>query len=319
MSVTSHLSDNSDLSILDRQSQHSTTILFAHPSSTKSPTRLISLSFGTSTWTRPTVSRRLTDVCCRCTVAGETKYYIRNIKNTFVVGQTYPVQAVPGPHSRQNTNLTKLRLQSIAFRLLNKNSNSRLKVNQLTKYFPDQNDLQMRQRLKVSRLVMHSVIFVLICTTSQDFMEFNRKEPDQGYWTVKKTFNVPDEAELMKQATPELVCLTESMQVGSRHLQDAGYGQVEEGGAGDDDSKLDIEQQLAPWITTKNFINATSNKAMLKLFGEGDPTGRGEAFSFLRVSMKDIFLRDGELMSARLGRSLPLYICCGISLMYCHL
>jgi hypothetical protein len=135
-------------------------------------------------------------------------------------------------------------------------------------------------------------------------MEFNRKEPNQGYWTLKKNFVVPDDAELMKLATPELVCLTESMLVGQRHLQDAGYGQqVEEGGAGDDDSKLDIEQQLAPWITSKNFINATSNKAMLKLFGEGDPTGRGEAFSFLRISMKDIFLRDGELMSSRLGSS----------------
>lgn len=132
-------------------------------------------------------------------------------------------------------------------------------------------------------------------------MEYNRKEPDQGYWTLKRSFPVPDENELMKLATPELVCLTESMQVGHRHLLDAGYGQVEEGVV--DDMTLDIEQQLAPWITTKNFISASSSKAMLKLFGEGDPTGRGEAFSFLRVSMKDIFLRDGELMSSRLGMS----------------
>lgn len=138
-------------------------------------------------------------------------------------------------------------------------------------------------------------------------MEFNRREPNIGYWTVKKHIVVPDENELLKLSTPEMVCLAESMQVGLRHLQDAGYGKAaEEGGAGDDDSKLDIEQQLAPWITTKNFINATANKAMLKLFGEGDPTGRGEAFSFLRVSMKDIFLRDGEEMATRLGLSIGL-------------
>ena len=134
-------------------------------------------------------------------------------------------------------------------------------------------------------------------------MEFNRKGDNQGFWMIKKHINVPDENEMLKLATPEMVCLSESMQVGLRHLQDAGYGQAEEGGAGDDDSKLDIEQQLAPWITTKNFINATANKAMLKLHGDGDPTGRGEAFSFLRVSMKDIFLRDGEEMATRQGVS----------------
>jgi len=136
-------------------------------------------------------------------------------------------------------------------------------------------------------------------------MEFQRKGADQGYWQLKPTYRVPDESELLKAATPELVCLTEAMQVGLRHLQDAGYGQAEEGGAGDDDSKLDIEQQLAPWITTKNFMNATANKAMLKLHGEGDPSGRGEAISFLRVSMKDIFLRAGEEMATRVG-SFPL-------------
>lgn len=133
-------------------------------------------------------------------------------------------------------------------------------------------------------------------------MEFNRKGPDQGFWMIKKSIQVPDDAEMLKLATPEMVCLAESMQVGLRHLQDAGYGKAEEGGTGEDDSKLDIEQQLAPWITTKNFINATANKAMLKLHGEGDPTGRGEAFSFLRVSMKDIFLRAGEAMEDRMGK-----------------
>lgn len=136
-------------------------------------------------------------------------------------------------------------------------------------------------------------------------MEFNRtKGIDQGFWSVKKSIQIPDEAEMLKRATPEDVCLAESMQVGVRHLSDAGYGQTtadDSNAAGDDESKLDIEQQLAPWHTTKNFINATANKAMLKLFGEGDPTGRGEAFSFLRVSMKDIFLRDGEEMATRLG------------------
>ena len=83
------------------------------------------------------------------TVKGEAKYYIREIPNLFVVGQTYPVTEVPGPHSRKITNTIKLRLQIIAFKLLEKSTEKRLKISRLMKYFPDQNELQMRQRLKV--------------------------------------------------------------------------------------------------------------------------------------------------------------------------
>ncbi len=42
---------------------------------------------------------------------------------------------------------------------------------------------------------------------------------------------------------------------------------------------------------------------MLKLHGDGDPTGRGEAFSFIRVSMKEIFLRAGEDAEERLAQA----------------
>jgi transcription initiation factor TFIID subunit 1, fungi type len=104
--------------------------------------------------------------------------------------------------------------------------------------------------------------------------------------------------------TPEMVCLYESMLVGQRHLLDAGYGKAADGDeetTEENESKLDIEEQLAPWITTRNFLNATQGKAMLKLYGPGDPTGRGEGFSFIRVSMKDIFLRAGESAEEKLG------------------
>jgi len=107
---------------------------------------------------------------------------------------------------------------------------------------------------------------------------------------------------MLKMVSPEQVVLSESMQVGQRHLQDAGYSGTADTGD-DDDSNLSIEQQLAPWITTKNFLFATQAKAMLRLHGEGDPTGRGEAFSFVRVSMKDIFVKAGEDYEQKLGAS----------------
>lgn len=81
-----------------------------------------------------------------------TKYYLREIKHLFVIGQTFPHTEVPGPHSRKITNTIKHRLQIIAVKLLRKSPGERLKISRLMKYFPDQNELQMRQRLKVESL-----------------------------------------------------------------------------------------------------------------------------------------------------------------------
>jgi hypothetical protein len=44
---------------------------------------------------------------------------------------------------------------------------------------------------------------------------------------------------------------------------------------------------------------AEAAKAWLLLHGEGDPTGRGEGFSFLRTNMKNYFLRKGETEAGR--------------------
>lgn len=126
-------------------------------------------------------------------------------------------------------------------------------------------------------------------------MEYHRTGPHQGFWRLKSNHEIIPDAKMFELLTPEHVVLSESMQVGQRHLLDSGYGkaaaEVEETG---DDSKLDLEQQLAPWITTKNFIHAMQNKAMIRLHGPGDPTGRGEGFSAIRVSMKEVFVRAGE-------------------------
>ena len=201
----------------------------------------------------------------------------------FVVGQTYPLTEVPGPQARKLTATAKHRLQSITYKLVSKNPKKRVKIGKLLKYFPDQSEPQMRQRLK-------------------DFMEFNRAGDNQGFWKIKAG-KMPDEDELFKLIGPEQIVLSESTQVGQRNLLDAGFTTTvdEDKGKDNEESTLDIRQQLAPWFTTKNFINATQNKAMLKLHGEGDPSSRGEGFSFLRVSMKDIFLRAGEKMEDRVA------------------
>lgn len=190
---------------------------------------------------------------------------------------------MPGPQSRKLTSTAKHRLQSIAYKLVSKHPRKRVKIGKLLKYFPDQTEMQMRQRLK-------------------EFMEYNRAGDDQGFWKIKAG-KMPEEDELFKLIGPENIVLSESTAVGQRNLLDLGFSATgdEDKGKDTEESTLDIRQQLAPWFMTKNFMNATQNKAMLKLHGEGDPSSRGEAFSFLRVSMKDIFLRAGEKMEDRLA------------------
>ena len=85
----------------------------------------------------------------RTTIDGEITYYLREIKNMFVVGQTLPVVEVPGPQSRKISTLTRDRLRIIIFKLVRASANGRIRLSKLVRFFPGFTELQMRQRLKV--------------------------------------------------------------------------------------------------------------------------------------------------------------------------
>lgn len=129
--------------------------------------------------------------------------------------------------------------------------------------------------------------------------------PNQGYWMLNPDYAFPDERrQVLEMCPPEHACLYEAMQVGARHLYDAGYKKTAEGGHEDEDEAgLDIEQRLAVWSTTHNYKLAEAQKAWLMVHGDGDPTGRGEGFSFLRANMKNYFLRKGETEQGRRCKS----------------
>ena len=214
----------------------------------------------------------------RTGVEGHT-YFMRNIQNLHVVGQEFPSVDVPGPHSRKVTTASKNRLKMISYRLIRHGKTHRVGVDQITKHFIDTTDMQNRQKMK-------------------EFMQFSK---EYKQWVMRPGETVPEEEVIRAMVKPEDVCLLESMQVGQQHLQDAGFSK------GDDDSEEDegkegqsIEQQLAPWFTSRNFLNAAQGKAMLQLHGEGDPSGRGEAFSFIKTSMKGGFKAMGESVEDKL-------------------
>lgn len=207
------------------------------------------------------------------TKARGQRYFLRQIPYLFVAGQTFPVTLTPGPHSRKVTTASKNRLKMIVYRVLNKDANQRLQVRDISAHFPDQNDMQNRQRLK-------------------EFMEYQRSGKDQGFWKVKQGNDLPNEEAIRNMIAPEDIALLEAMQVGQQHLEDSGYGKTVDDDR--DDDGMSLEEQLAPWNISRNFINAIQGKAMLQLHGDGDPTARGEGFSFLRTSMKGGFKAANE-------------------------
>ena len=207
-------------------------------------------------------------------------YYMRNMENLHVVGQEFPSVDVPGPHSRKVTTASKNRLKMVSFRLLrNPKNNGQLAVDKITRHFPGSTDLQNRQKMK-------------------EFLQFSK---DAKSWKMRSSEPIPDEEAIRAMVKPEDLCLLESMEVGQQHLQDAGFSRGDDQDEDDDGREgQSIEQQLSPWRTSRNYIHATQGKAMLQLHGEGDPSGRGEAFSFIKTSMKGGFKAMGESVEDKL-------------------
>ncbi|KAJ9221070.1 hypothetical protein DTO169C6_6591 [Paecilomyces variotii] len=214
------------------------------------------------------------------TGSGGSDYFVRNIDNLYVAGQQLPSTDVPGPHSRKVTTTAKNRLKMLTFRLMKKSGDMKLSISDITAHFPGTSDMQNRQRMK----------------------DFVHHDKESKQWVPKFLDAIPDSDTIRSWIQPEDVCLLESMQVGQQHLHDAGYANDAEKG-GDDDEDVEgesFEQQMAPWKTTRNFLLASQGKAMLKLHGEGDPTGRGEGFSFIKTSMKGGFKAIGESVEDKL-------------------
>lgn len=217
----------------------------------------------------------------RNTHDNQSHYFLRTIPHIYVVGQLLPVTDVPGPHSRKVTTAAKNRLKMVCYRVVKRKEGKAIAVKDISAHFPENNDLQNRQKIK----------------------EFMGYQKSSGLWEMKPGEVVPDEPAIRAMVKPEDLCLLEAMQVGVRNLADAGYAKTVEDEEDDDKDGMSLETQLTPWVSTKNFINATQGKAMLQLHGEGDPSGRGEAFSFVRTSMKGGFKAVGESVEEKMDKA----------------
>ncbi|KAG5936004.1 hypothetical protein E4U53_000310 [Claviceps sorghi] len=223
-----------------------------------------------------------------------SKWHLRKIDHLHVVGQTFPSVDVPGPHSRRVTNASKSRMKMLAFRMIRHSKGDNCQLSDITKHIAESTDTQNRQKLK-------------------EFLQYDRDSGEKGMWRLKPHEQMIDENAIRAMIKPEEVSLLDAMQLGIKELEDAGYDPrnanidddvMDLDGDDDDDDDgggnkaaraarktLDKQEEtladkMAPWKTTKAFIDACAQKAMLQLHGEGDPTGHGLGFSFIRTSMK---------------------------------
>lgn len=223
-------------------------------------------------------------------------WFLRKIDHLHVVGQTFPAVEVPGPHSRKVTTTSKNRMKMLAYRMIRHSQNDNFNLAQMTKHIAESTDTQNRQKLK-------------------EFLQHDKDTGEKGMWKLRSGEALPDEAAIRAMIKPEDVCLQDAMQLGIKELEDAGYDprntNIDDDAAMVDEDEDDGDEEgskapkgaknaekieetladkLAPWVTTKAFIDACAHKAMLQLHGEGDPTGHGLGFSFMRTSMKGGYL-----------------------------
>ncbi|KAF2737970.1 hypothetical protein EJ04DRAFT_430033 [Polyplosphaeria fusca] len=212
-----------------------------------------------------------------------SKYYMRNMQSLVAVGQEFPSVEVPGTHARKVTEASKKRLKMLSFRLYRRGQQR-----------------GARQPWVSNEMIKHHLPGTEIAQNRSRMREIMKYDKERGTWIPQEGDVVPDEPTLRTWIKPEDVCLIDSMHAGDKHLMDAGFKSAEIDKDEEQEDSDNTELKLAPWHTTKNFLNACAGKAMLELWGQGDPTGRGEAFSFIKVSMKGGFKDVGESMADKL-------------------
>ncbi|XP_013119085.1 transcription initiation factor TFIID subunit 1 isoform X2 [Stomoxys calcitrans] len=201
-------------------------------------------------------------------------YFIREFNAIFTVGQECPLYEVPGPNSKRANNFTRDFLQVFIYRLFwkSKDNPRRIRMDDIKRAFPAHSESSIRKRLK-------------------QCADFKRTGMDSNWWVIKPEFRLPSEEEIRSMVSPEQCCAYFSMIAAEQRLKDAGYGEKFIFAPQEDDDeesqlKLDDEVKVAPWNTTRAYIQAMRGKCLLQLTGPADPTGCGEGFSYVRVPNK---------------------------------
>lgn len=201
-------------------------------------------------------------------------YYVREVDALFTAGQECPLYEVPGPNSKRANNFVRDFLQVFIYRLFWKSRDNprKIRMDDIKSAFPAHSESSIRKRLK-------------------QCADFKRTGMDSNFWVIKPDFRLPSEEEIRAMVSPEQCCAYFSMIAAEQRLKDAGYGEKFIFAQQDDDDeemqlKMDDEVKVAPWNTTRAYLQAMRGRCILQLNGPADPTGCGEGFSYVRMPNK---------------------------------
>ncbi|ETV81017.1 hypothetical protein H257_06451 [Aphanomyces astaci] len=253
---------------------------------------------------------------------GASTMYLMELPPLYLAGQVEPQIEVPAPNSRSANDFIRPYMSFHILRLFKKTSDGeRLKIEDITRAFPNQSGTAIRKRMK-------------------EVATFERGGNDSGWWKRKQSSDVISEEEIRASVSPESVCLYESMMSGHQRLLDMGLTKQftptgvqaaishmtkrlkfrenlmsarmlqSQGLSGrqlaEEEKKLwnrdpvlvtlrnDIQIArsinesllLTPWNLTNGYVECHlqgKGSGMLQLGGLGDPSARGDGFSFIRV------------------------------------
>ncbi|KAL3674492.1 hypothetical protein V7S43_000440 [Phytophthora oleae] len=262
----------------------------------------------------------------------KTTVYIMELPEVFVAGQIEPQIEVPAPNSRSANEFIRPYMSFHILRLFKKASDGeRLKIEDIARAFPNQSGTAIRKRMKevatferggndsgwwkkkpASQLQSEEEIRASIPPESvclyESMMSGHRRLLDIGLTklftpsgvngainhlirrlelrknalstrlvpaNLERRAREKAQAELWKK-DPVVRKLEKDIQVG-RYINE--------------------QLQLTPWNLTNNYVECHlqgKGSGMLQLGGIGDPTGRGEGFSFVRVPQSRAKKKDGE-------------------------
>ncbi|RLN69353.1 hypothetical protein BBJ29_000220 [Phytophthora kernoviae] len=262
----------------------------------------------------------------------KTTAFIMELPEVFVAGQIEPQIEVPAPNSRSANEFIRPYMSFHILRLFKKASDGeRLKIEDIARAFPNQSGTAIRKRMKevatferggndsgwwkkkpASQLQSEEEIRASIPPESvclyESMMSGHRRLLDIGLTKLFTPTGVngainhlirrlelrkaalvsrlipPDlERRAREKAQSELWKKDPVVRKLETDIQVARY--------------INEQLQLTPWNLTNNYVECHlqgKGSGMLQLGGIGDPTGRGEGFSFVRVPQSRAKKKDGE-------------------------
>lgn len=272
----------------------------------------------------------------------KTTVYLMELPEVFIAGQIEPQIEVPAPNSRSANDFIRPYMSFHILRLFKKASDGeRLKIEDIARAFPNQSGTAIRKRMKevatferggndsgwwkkkpASQLTSEEEIRASIPPESvclyESMMSGHRRLLDIGLTKLFTPSGVNSAINLLLKRLELRKQNLSAKLIDPRGLERRAKEKAEEELWKADPliRKLETDIQVAryineqlqltPWNLTNNYVECHlqgKGSGMLQLGGIGDPTGRGEGFSFVRVPQSRAKKKEGEEEAAAGGTS----------------